>query len=325
MYRNVLLFSLLASLSLSLISLKSVRKDVFEGSTLFTDVSKVVILVLDGPRFSETYGHPDMAYIPYTRDSLMPQGVFFEEFYNNGVTLTVSGHASLTTGRYQRLTNGGQEVPTYPGIFHLYGKKEPAGQRWLVSSKGKLNVLTLTDHKDWTSEPAANSYCGVKGEGLGYSDDHLTLKKALNILEKEAPDMMLINLLDIDVAGHNKSWDQYIAGIKRTDSSAYVIWKAIQENPKMKNKTALFITNDHGRHLDRKRKGFAEHGDLCKGCRKISMLALGPKFQKGKVVKCKYEIIDIAPTIGRLLNFDTPFSKGKSFLNELIQPVVPEK
>ena len=47
-----------------------------------------------------------------------------------------------------------------------------------------------------------------------------------------------------------------------------------------------------------------EHGDSCEGCQKISLLALGPDFKKGSEIKSRYTLIDIAPTVARLLQFE---------------------
>jgi len=50
-----------------------------------------VILVIDGPRYTETYGDTGCTYIPNLCNTLMPQGTFFSNFRNNGPTFTVPG------------------------------------------------------------------------------------------------------------------------------------------------------------------------------------------------------------------------------------------
>lgn len=279
----------------------------------------VVILVIDGPRYVDTYGSAEKDRIPYLRDSLMPQGVFMDAFYNLGATFTVSGHASITTGRYQHLKNNGLEFPNCPGIFNLglAQGKFTQSEAWLVSSKGKLNVLGNDRKGDIPAAFQPNSYCGIEGQNVGYASDVKTMAKVEEVLRDYSPKMMLINLLDVDVAGHANNWTNYIKGIQTTDSLAYVIWKKIQANPTMKNKTTLFITNDHGRHKDGHKQGFKEHGDKCSGCKHISLLAIGPDFKSGKVVSEKGEMIDIAPTASELLGIEMK-TKGK-ILSKLFQ------
>lgn len=273
----------------------------------------VVILVIDGPRFVDTYGSDQADRIPYLKDSLMQQGVFMDHFYNRGSTFTVSGHASITTGRYQRLKNNGLEYPTCDGIFNwaLKQNKMLKEETWLIASKGKLNVLATNRKKDIQAEFIPNTFCGIDGKDVGYAKDLQTMNKVHEVMDRDAPKLMLINLLDVDVAGHANDWDKYIKGIQTTDSLAYVIWKKIQSNPKMKDKTTLFITNDHGRHKDGHKQGFKEHGDKCSGCKHISLLAIGPDFKKGVTLSEKAEMIDIAPTAAELLGIKPGKIKGE--------------
>jgi hypothetical protein len=43
----------------------------------------VYILVIDGPRYSETYGEPTCKYSPILCDSLKHEGTFYANFKNN--------------------------------------------------------------------------------------------------------------------------------------------------------------------------------------------------------------------------------------------------
>ena len=60
----------------------------------------VIIVVIDGARYSETWGEPSHVYIPL-QSSLSSQGVLFENFTNSGVTSTIPGHTSIVTGVIQ--------------------------------------------------------------------------------------------------------------------------------------------------------------------------------------------------------------------------------
>ena len=72
----------------------------------------------------------------------------------------------------------------------------------------------------------------------------------------------------------------------------------------------MFVTNDHGRHLDSIAGGFSSHGDDCKGCRHINFFACGPDFKQGVIISQKRELIDISATIAELFQFSMPTSKG---------------
>ncbi|MBU2020318.1 MAG: alkaline phosphatase family protein, partial [Bacteroidetes bacterium] len=199
--KRITFLSLLIALSFSLSShyCSRLSPEQYQVSPERYKTEYVVILVIDGPRYTETYGEKSQKYIPFLRDSLIPNGVFFESFYNNRVTLTVSGHAAITTGRYQTLRNSGQDIPRHPGIFHNFSNQYPEWQKqtWLLTSKGKLEVLA--DSKKSGKANGLNVYCGIDGKGAGYASDHLIMKKIESVLDKESPKLMLINLLDVDV------------------------------------------------------------------------------------------------------------------------------
>ena len=80
----------------------------------------VYILVIDGPRYSETYGEPTCKYSPLLCDSLKKEGTFYANFRNNGPTYTVPGHTAIVTGTYQRISNSGTALPKQPNIFQYY-------------------------------------------------------------------------------------------------------------------------------------------------------------------------------------------------------------
>lgn len=274
----------------------------------------VFVLVIDGPRYSETYGEPTCKYSPLLCDSLKKEGTFYADFRNNGPTYTVPGHTAIVTGTYQRISNSGTALPKQPNIFQYYLKAtgKDSSAAYVVASKGKLDVLVNTSHKKWHNQFVAPTYCGPNGKGLGYGRDDKTFAKVTELVQGTTPpQLMLINLLAVDVYGHANNWDKYLESITQSDQYAAKLWQMIQENPVLKDQTTLMITNDHGRHLDGVRSGFVNHGCRCEGCRHISLLVLGPDTPKGVVVTEEAEMIDISKTIADILHFEMPTSKGE--------------
>jgi arylsulfatase A-like enzyme len=278
--------------------------------------------VIDGPRFSETYGDSTCRLSPILCDSLRYQGAFYENFRNNGPTYTVPGHTAIVTGVYQRISNTGTALPRNPSLFQYYLKATGAAKTdaFIVSSKGKLDVLANTENKKWHDQFLASTYCGPNGNGIGYGRDDKTFAKVTELVTSpNAPHVMLINLLAVDVNGHANNWEKYQESITACDAYASNLWGMIQSNPVLKNQTTLFITNDHGRHLDGVKSGFVNHGDHCEGCEHISLLILGPDTPKGLSVQKEGELIDLSKTISTLLHFEMPTSKGR-FLQESFKP-----
>ncbi|MFA7274501.1 MAG: sulfatase [Crocinitomicaceae bacterium] len=294
------------------ISKKQDRQEIFVPKKPII-AENVVILVIDGPRYSETFGEPTRQYIPNFRDSLLPQGTFFNQFYNEGSTFTNAGHASITTGRYQKVENSGLEVPKYPSIFQYYmrDKKRNYNDAWIITSKGKLDILANSSYKGWENTNLARTWCGPEGEGYGYGNDAYTMQIVDSVIDHFHPRLLLVNLLEVDVQGHAGNWEGYLSGIRSTDQQALALWNKLQSDPIYRNKTALFITNDHGRHCDGKKDGFVSHGGGCECCRHISLTALGPDFPKGKVISEKHEMIDVTATAAAILGLNMPTSRGQ--------------
>jgi predicted AlkP superfamily pyrophosphatase or phosphodiesterase len=273
----------------------------------------IVVLVIDGPRFSETFGDTSYSYIPNLAKDLAPQGVLVKNFKNKGVTLTNSGHTAITTGTYQNVKNDGAELPKNPSIFHYYLSQvnSDVSKTWVIASKGKLDILAQTTNKTWKDSLKPSVYCGIDGKGGGYAKDDKTFEAILALFSEHHPKLSLINLLEVDVKGHANDWEGYLQAIRNTDVYAKRLWDFIQSDSILKGKTTLFITNDHGRHKNGHKDGFVSHGDMCSGCRDIYLIALGPDFKVNSVIDEKYEQLDLSKTISYMFNFNMPSSKGK--------------
>ncbi|WP_172284568.1 sulfatase-like hydrolase/transferase [Chryseobacterium sp. LAM-KRS1] len=276
------------------------------------ETKNVVLLVVDGPRISETWEESTKKNIP-NRVSLLSQGVFISNFKNNGTTSTNPGHSAMCSGVYENIKNNGTELPGYPSVMQQWLKYTGAAKTkaWIVSSKDKLEVLNNCKQVDWKDKFQPSADCGVSGNGSGYRADDVTISRVKNIMGQYAPNIIIINLKDVDSYGHANNWNAYINAIKTTDASIKEVWDHIQSLPAYKDKTTLIVSNDHGRHLDAN-GGFAEHGDSCNGCRHIEFFALGPDFKKNTTISTgNYEQIDIASTIAELLGVPLQYAKGK--------------
>jgi hypothetical protein len=318
---------MLKFITLSLLATLGIFGLSFQFSTKF-DESKprkyeaqyVWIMIIDGPRFTETFGDSTHKYIPNLANTLAKEGTLFMNFRNNGPTYTNAGHTAITTGHYQSISNAGKELPKKPGMFQYFLKNRMVDKSdaYIVSSKGKLEILANTKNKTWWNTFMPSTYCGKLGLASEYINDEQTHNKLKTLIGENAPHLLLSNYLAVDTYAHSNQWDNYLASIQKCDEFALDLWSSIQKNPTMRNKTMLIITNDHGRHLNGHKDGFVNHGDNCEGCRKIFMLALGPDVKKNNVITSEAEQIDISKTIAEILHFEMPTSEGR-ILNELFK------
>ncbi len=311
-FNYISIFSFLTFIALSSFCIKDGKPD------RKYKTKHVIVLVIDGPRYSETFGDTSCQYIPFMGKEMVKEGVLYTNFKNKGNTYTISGHTSITTGVNQSINNSGKTLPRKPSYFQYYLKQRglDKSRAWIIASKGKLEVLSNTKDKKYKNSFMPSTYCGPYGNGTGYGSDVKTWEKVKEVLKTDKPDLMLINLLAVDVHGHANDWDGYLESIQESDIYAHELWAMIQRDPELKDQTTLFITNDHGRHLDHKKDGFVSHGDRCYGCRHISLLAMGPDFKKNVVCNKSADLRDISETIAELMHFIIPTARGR-ILEEL--------
>lgn len=273
----------------------------------------VIVVIIDGARYSETWGDTTKQIMPYLHNNLSKYGILNTRFYNNGPTYTVAGHVSVTTGIYQEIDNTGKELPKRPSYIQKYNfaTLSEKDQSWIIASKDKLEVLSNTLDTSYFNKnmPAVN--CGINGLGTGNREDSITFKVFLKTLSTKHPKLVLVNFSEPDYSGHSNNWTKYVESIKRADTYVYRIWEFIQTDPFYKGKTALFVTNDHGRHLDNVADGFVSHGDGCDGCRHLMFYAFGPDFKSGVTFGNNRELIDIPATIYSILKLNDTETQGK--------------
>jgi hypothetical protein len=267
----------------------------------------VFIVVIDGARYSETFGDSLHRYVPVMWNQLRPLGTLYTSFYNDGVTKTIPGHTSILTGTWQTIVNNGSERPNMPTLFEYYRKQKNTliTSSYVVLGKDKLNVLTYSTHEKYGPDYRASVKRSTKD-----SDDCRTFENIKEVMSESHPHLLIANFGGVDIAGHDEEFINYTSKIKIADSLIGVLWSYIQSDSAYMNRTTLIITNDHGRHLDSIAGGFHKHGDGCEGCRHISLLVLGPDTPAGVTDTTARKQIDIAPTVGRLLGFETTYSVG---------------
>lgn len=269
----------------------------------------VVIIVIDGPRYAETWGEPGRRYIPFRANTLAPLGTVCTNMHNDGATLTTPGHTAMTTGIYEAIANDGSEYPTAPSFMHYWLKQtqQAADQAWIITSKDKLSVLADCTRPGWKGQYTPRSDCGNPGNRGDSRNDTATFHRAMEVFARHHPRLVLINFKEPDVSGHARDWEGYLNGIRSTDFLCDKIWQYLQSDSTYRDKTTLFITNDHGRHTH----DYTSHGDGCAGCRQIECLAVGPGFKAGYVDTSRHSQVDIAATAADLLGVTMENIAGK--------------
>ncbi len=290
----------------------SCARDVPVPNPMAYKTKHVFIVVMDGARYSETWGKSDKVYIPNIKQ-LASQGVMCTSFFNDGLTLTNPGHTAITTGNYQVIDNGGQETPASPSFFQYYRSQysKAATDAWVISSKDKLEVLSDCLDPEWAGKHKPRTDCGVNGLNTGYREDSATYHHLIDTITKYHPHMVIVNFKQPDAAGHANNWPDYIKGTQKTDEYIGALWRFLQKDSLYAGTTNMFVTNDHGRHLDGVYDGFVSHGCNCEGCRQIFLLGIGPDLKTNYIETEHYSLIDIPSTICKLMGINMPDTQGK--------------
>lgn len=267
----------------------------------------VVLIIIDGARWSETFGDPTYELIPHLANDLAPLGAINTTFYNDGITVTVPGHAAIATGAWQDISNDGRMRPTVPTIFEYYRAATGASEDDVIFVHGSFIEPVLT----YSTHPAYGAKFGARQFFSDYPtppyDDGMWVN-AQRVLAEVKPHLLMVSLLDPDEAAHVRDWEGYRQAIKHDDEIIRDLWQQLQADPFYAGQTTLMITNDHGRGCG---DGWPEHGGDDECNRHVMFLAVGPDIQQGLVVTQRRTLRDIAPTIGYLLGLETSFAEGE--------------
>jgi arylsulfatase A-like enzyme len=123
------------------------------------------------------------------------------------------------------------------------------------------------------------------------------------------PRLMMINFAGPDIA-HRGSYSAYTERIRALDGIIERLWNGIRKNRAYAKTTLLIVTPDCGRSLSGKGKGgFTDHWARDDGCRHTWAFMLGGGIPKKQFAK-QYTQLDIAPTLGEILDIPTPGCEG---------------
>lgn len=123
----------------------------------------------------------------------------------------------------------------------------------------------------------------------GYCDALLTAR-AVEYIKKEKPDFLFLYLANTDEVGHHEKWmsEAYLCAI----SDALDCVKSILSE--LSDEYTVIITSDHGGHE-------YDHGDDVPNDTTIPAFFVGAPFEKGKVIEGNFSIMDIAPTVTKIM------------------------
>ncbi|MCS7074890.1 MAG: hypothetical protein NZ108_10530, partial [Bacteroidia bacterium] len=158
----------------------------------------------------------------------------------------------------------------------------------------------------------ANQLWDPWGVGSAFYNDMRVIYFTEEILKKFMPELLVVNLQDIDIC--HTHFSNYCRNIRRADWAVGHLWQTIQSTPGLANDTVLIITPEVGRNAqpnairDQFGRGALDHtGDSLS--RELFCLIAGPASivkQNQVFVDEQGEIVDVVPTICELLGTPVP-------------------
>ncbi len=115
--------------------------------------------------------------------------------------------------------------------------------------------------------------------------DVFTHYAAMECLQVKKPKVIYIAYGETDEWAHHGYYRDYLNAANTVDKWIKDLWEFLQSNPAYKNKTALFITTDHGRG-DVNKDQWTSHNNKISGANEIWFALMGPGIHpKGEVKK----------------------------------------
>lgn len=213
------------------------------------------------PGYNEIFtGYPDTA-INSNAYPANPHTTLLE-FLNNQPRYKNKVAAFGAWDAFDRILNQQRSgIPVYCG-FEAFGLPAP-------DEKEKLMNALLKD----SYKPFGEAECL----------DVFTHYGALHYLQTKKPKVLYIAYGETDEWAHSGRYKDYLDAAFQVDAWIQDIWNYLQSDPFYKNKTALFISTDHGRG-DAVKTEWTDHGSDIKDAYQIWFGAMGPGIKaKGEV------------------------------------------
>jgi hypothetical protein len=141
----------------------------------------------------------------------------------------------------------------------------------------------------------------ISGPGGG---DAKAIRIGLEILRVFRPRVLGITLQNHDVA--HGSFNGYVEVIRRNDQELGRLWDAIQQDEELRDSTTVLVLPEFGRDKDLNERNGLDHGDQSAEMLEVFLIAAGPDFRRGKVLRDEVRTVDVCPTVLRMFGLATP-------------------
>jgi len=265
------------------------------------NASRVVVVVwAGGVRAEDTMLDPRHRNVPRLWNDLVPRGTLLTRLFNDGWTNHGPALKALASGRWE-VTK--YDAPTVAAGHTVVDAARSSGRTVLVVGKSRLDLLV----SDTDPETAVRVALSADAAPFEREDEAAAIYRLKSydrpitsaFLERAHRFQLSVLLFDDTDMAHQGRWSRYTGAIRQADELVFRIWQRLEPD------TDLLVLPAHGRaDHGETRWGFMGHGRDDESCSRLWLLALGPDFAAGRVLDERAQLIDLAPTLARLLGFE---------------------
>lgn len=171
----------------------------------------------------------------------------------------------------------------------------------VVSAFDKVGGNNPTENQKLINSMLADSY---KPWHTDECFDVFTQYEAMEELRVNKPKVLYVAFGETDEWAHAGQYRSYLDAAHQVDAWIKQIWGFVQNDPKYKNKTALFFTTDHGRG-DIIKEEWTDHGSDIQDASEIWFAAMGPGISGKGEIKMEGQLYQqqFAQTIAKLMGY----------------------
>ncbi|MES2307157.1 MAG: alkaline phosphatase family protein [Gemmatimonadota bacterium] len=250
--------------------------------------------------------------MPFLWDSLVPRGMILgadplnPTLSTNGLKFSAPGYQEIFTGKAQPdVTSNADRRYAHRTIFDVVRAATPrtvpggatavaAFVSWdvqgrLVSSDSGTAIVSAALEPLPTEARFGSGAVLEKLQGrIGYPDagmryDAITHTLALEYLLRYHPRLLHIGLGETDEEAHHAQYPRLLNALHTADDQMRELWQAVQADPVLRNRTAIFITTDHGRGSTP--ADWSDHGQDVVGADRVWIVGVGVGVPTSGVVK----------------------------------------
>lgn len=184
---------------------------------------------------------------------------------------------------FNRILNEGRCGFPVTAAYDQSGGKTPTANQRLINGM-------LTDvYKPWHEDECL---------------DVFTHYAAMEELKAKKPKVLYIAYGETDEWAHAGQYNSYLNAAHQVDQWIKQIWDFVQSDPQYRNKTALFITTDHGRG-DKIKTEWTSHGNSIQDASEIWFGLMGPGVVSRGEVKLAQQVYQqqFAQTMAKLVGY----------------------